>query len=50
MAEYASIFEFHQSAMVFEGLTMGFMAAYGLAIVWITAHPESRVFSTSQTT
>jgi hypothetical protein len=41
MAEYGDIFDYQLSAMVFEALTMGFIAAYGLAIVFIVAYTES---------
>jgi hypothetical protein len=40
MAEYGEIFDYYQSAMGFEAMTMAFMAAYGLLIVWISSHAK----------
>jgi hypothetical protein len=48
MAEYGDIFDFNQTTMVFEALTLAFVAAYGLALVWITAQSKNRVLSTLQ--
>ena len=39
------IFDFQLSAMIFEALTIGFIAAYGLAAVWAGAQPEDRSFA-----
>ncbi|HEV7822893.1 MAG TPA: hypothetical protein VGO84_17040 [Burkholderiales bacterium] len=41
MSEYGDIFDYQLSAMVFEALTLGFIAVYGLAVVVIVAHTES---------
>jgi hypothetical protein len=40
MAEYGEIFDYYQSAMGFEAMTLAFMAAYGLLIVWISSHAK----------
>jgi hypothetical protein len=40
MTEYGDIFDYHQSTMVFEALSLAFMAAYGLLIVWIASHTK----------
>ena len=37
MAEYGDIFDYQQSTIVFEAMTLAFMAAYGLLIVWIAS-------------
>jgi hypothetical protein len=41
MTAYADIFDFHQSTMIILILNVGFIAAYGLAIVWIAARAKS---------
>jgi len=43
MAEYGNLFDYYQSAMGFEALTLAFMAAYGLLIVWISSHVKDPV-------
>lgn len=43
MTEYGDIFDYYQSTIVFEALTLGFMAAYGLLIVWIASHTTDPV-------
>jgi hypothetical protein len=48
MTEYGDIFDYRLSATVFEALTMGFIAAYGLAIVFIAAYTESLDLGASQ--
>ena len=48
MTEYGDIFDFHQTTMVFVGLTIAFMAAYSLALVWIMAQSKNRVLSSLQ--
>jgi len=49
MTEFGDIFDYPQAAMGFECLTLGFMAIYGLAIVWIVAVPKSRMFNRLRT-
>jgi hypothetical protein len=49
MTEYAGIFDYQLSEMVFGILTIGFMAAYGLAAIWIVARSKDRVLGPLQT-
>jgi hypothetical protein len=37
MATFDGLFDYQLSAMVFEALTLGFIAAYGLAAVIVTS-------------
>jgi hypothetical protein len=48
MSEYGDIFDYQASAMIFEALTLGFIAAYGLAVVFIAAHSKSRDLGASR--
>ncbi len=43
MAEYGDTFDYYQSAVGFEALTLAFMAAYGLLIVWVASHAKDPV-------
>jgi len=43
MSEYAGIFDYHQTTIVFEALNLAFMAAYGLLIVWVASHSKDPV-------
>jgi hypothetical protein len=43
MTEYGDIFDYNQSAIAFEALSLAFMAAYGLLIVWVASHIENPV-------
>jgi hypothetical protein len=43
VTEFANIFDYQLSAMVFSVMTIGFMAAYGLAAVWGVAQVKSDV-------
>jgi hypothetical protein len=38
MTEYGDIFNYQQSAIGFEALTLFFMVAYGAVVVWVSAH------------
>jgi hypothetical protein len=44
MTEYGDIFDYRLSMMAFEYVNFAFFATYGLAVVWIAAHPKSRIF------
>jgi hypothetical protein len=46
MAEYGDIFNYYESAVGFEALTLAFMAAYGLLIVWVASHARDPVLKT----
>jgi hypothetical protein len=48
MTEYGDIFDYYQSAFAFEALNLGFMAAYGLLIVWIASHTKRPVVGSWQ--
>jgi hypothetical protein len=37
MPIYGGLFDYQLSAMVFEAVTLGFLAAYGLAVVAVTS-------------
>ncbi|HZL38802.1 MAG TPA: hypothetical protein VFC45_00775 [Pseudolabrys sp.] len=45
MAEFGDIFDYQLSTAVLECLTVGFMAAYALAVVWAVTSVKNRVFS-----
>ncbi len=45
MTEFGDIFDYQQSALCFECLSLAFMAIYGLAIAWIVTNPKARNFS-----
>jgi|HubBroStandDraft_6_1064221.scaffolds.fasta_scaffold1704407_2 hypothetical protein len=48
MTEYGDIFDYNQSAVAFEALSLAFMAAYGLLIVWVASHIENPVAGSLQ--
>jgi hypothetical protein len=41
MSIYGDLFDFQASAMVFECLTLGFMATYGLVAVWSAGRAQA---------
>jgi hypothetical protein len=41
MAEFGGIFDYQLPMMVFEYLNLGFLAAYGLGVIWLAARPIS---------
>ena len=45
MVEFGDIFDYQQSAMCYECISLAFMAIYGLAIVRFVAHPKARALS-----
>ena len=45
MTEFGDIFDYQQSAMCFECLSLAFMAIYGLAVAWIVTYPKVRKFN-----
>lgn len=48
MTEFGDIFDYQQSAICFECLTLAFMAIYGLAIAWMVTFPKHRTFNRHQ--
>jgi hypothetical protein len=44
MTEFGAIFDYQQSAMGFECLSIAFIAVYGLAIVWMLTVRKNRTF------
>ncbi|MGC2125120.1 MAG: hypothetical protein WA652_19910 [Xanthobacteraceae bacterium] len=48
MTEFGDIFDYQQSAICFECLTLAFMAIYGLAIAWMVTFPKDRTFNRNQ--
>ena len=49
MTEFGDIFDYQESAMCLECLNLGFMAIYGLAIVWIVAVRKNPIFNRLRT-
>ena len=49
MTEFGTVFEDPLSAMVFSTITIGFIVAHALAIVWVTAPGKTAGFETPQT-
>jgi hypothetical protein len=45
MTEFGDIFDYQQSAMGFECLTLAFMTIYGLAIAWMVTSPKAQKFN-----
>ena len=43
MSEFGDIFDYQQSAMGFECLTLAFVTIYGLAIAWLVTSPKPNV-------
>jgi hypothetical protein len=50
MTEYGDIFDYNQSAIAFEALNLGFMAVYGLLIVWVASYTKDPVVGSLQST
>ena len=42
MAEFGDIFDYQVSMMAFEYMNLGFLAAYGLGVIWLVARPVPR--------
>lgn len=49
MTEFGAIFEDPLSVMVFSTITLGFIVAHAMAMVWLTSHDKDSVFGTLKT-
>jgi hypothetical protein len=49
MTEFGAIFEDPMSVMVFSTITIGFIVAYAMAMVWITSQGKDSIFDTLKT-
>jgi hypothetical protein len=45
MTEFGDIFDYQQSAMCFECVSLGFMTFYGLGIAWMATYPKALNFN-----
>jgi hypothetical protein len=48
MTEFGDIFDYQQSTIGYEALSLAFMVAYGLLIVWIASHTKNPVVGSLQ--